>query len=128
MKRWTSTPMDGYILVENQGGKTLGYSPNSGVQLLEVDGYAFKDLNRNGKLDPYEDWRLPVEERLQDLASQMTIEQIAGLMLYSAHQSVTSPKGGNAMFAVRFARTYGGKPFAESGAESLAVGKEFLFV
>lgn len=117
MKHWTSTQKDGYILIENQGGKTLGYSPASGVQILEVDGYAFKDLNRNGKLDPYEDWRLPIEERLQDLASRMSIEQIAGLMLYSAHQSVTVPKGGNAMFAMRFAGTYNGKPFAESGAE-----------
>ncbi len=117
MKHWTSIPMDGYILVDNHGGKTLGYSPTSGVQLLESDGYAFKDLNHNGRLDPYEDWRLPIEERLQDLASQMSIEQIAGLMLYSAHQSVMIPKGSNAMFATRFAGTYGGKPFAESGAD-----------
>jgi len=117
MKRWTETPMDGYIRIDNEGGKTLGYSPDSGIKILEVDGYAFKDLNRNGKLDPYEDWRLPVEERLQDLAGRMSIEQIAGLMLYSGHQSVTIPKGNNAMFAMRFAGTYGGKPFAESGAD-----------
>ena len=28
--------------------------------LLHVDGLTFKDLNKNGALDPYEDWRLPV--------------------------------------------------------------------
>ena len=117
MKRWTETQMPGYVLIHNEGGATLGYSPDSGVKILEVDGFAFKDLNGNGKLDPYEDWRLPVEERLADLASQMTIEQIAGLMLYSAHQSVTLPKGGNSLFASRFAGTYNGKPFAESGAD-----------
>lgn len=26
--------------------------------ILEVDGYKFKDMNKNGQLDPYEDWRL----------------------------------------------------------------------
>ena len=45
-------------------------SANSGVRLLTVDGYAFKDLNRNGRLDPYEDWRLTPEERAVDLAGQ----------------------------------------------------------
>ena len=48
-----------YIIVKNQGGATLGYSKTSGVTLLEVDGFAFKDLNKNGTLDKYEDWRLP---------------------------------------------------------------------
>lgn len=116
MKKWTETKKNGYVLIENKNGATLGYCPDSGVKLLEVDGYAFKDLNRNGKLDPYEDWRKPVEERLRDLAGQMTMEQIAGLMLYSGHQSVTVPKEGD-MFAMRFAGTYGGKSLAESGAE-----------
>ena len=48
---------DGWMKVTNQGGATLGYSPDSGVKLIQVDGLAFKDLNRNGKLDLYEDWR-----------------------------------------------------------------------
>lgn len=26
--------------------------------VIEADGYQFKDLNDNGELDPYEDWRL----------------------------------------------------------------------
>lgn len=115
MKKWHLEEKDGYCLIHNEGGRTLGYSPDSGVAILEVDGYAFKDLDRNGVLDPYEDWRLPVEERVKDLASRMTVEQIAGLMLYSSHQSVQVP--GDDLFARRFAGTYGGKPFAESGAE-----------
>lgn len=48
--------------------------------LLKVGGLSFKDLNRNGALDPYEDWRLPVEKRVSDLLSRMTIEEKAGLM------------------------------------------------
>src|SRR4029079_3483721 len=39
-----------------------------------------KDLNGNGKLDPYEDWRLPVEQRVNDLLSRMTMAEKAGLM------------------------------------------------
>jgi len=100
-----------YKLVKNEGGKTLGYSPNTGVKLLNVDRYAFKDLSKDGKLDIYEDWRLSANERAMDLAGKMSLEQIAGLMLYSRHQSI--PAGGNIFFGPA---TYSGKPFAESGA------------
>ena len=62
-KKWTETPKGNFNLVENKGGQTLGYSPKSGVKILTVDGLAFKDLNKNGKLDSYEDWRKPVAER-----------------------------------------------------------------
>jgi beta-glucosidase len=110
-KKWSETPKGGFNRIENTGGQTLGYSPKSGVKILTVDGLAFKDLNKNGKLDRYEDWRLPVAERAKDLASQMSVEQIAGLMLYSRHQSVPAPAGGY------FGGTYNGKPFPESGAK-----------
>jgi beta-glucosidase len=108
--KYTLEEKEDYTLVLNQGGTTLGFSPASGVTLIENKGYAFKDLNKNGELDDYEDWRLPVEERITDLAGQMSVEQIAGLMLYSAHQAV--PAGGRG----RFGATYNGKAFAESGA------------
>lgn len=80
-----------YILVMNpNNGKSLGYSKNSGVKLIEVvDGqytYAFKDMNRNGKLDKWEDWRLDDTTRAKDLTSQLSISEIAGLMLFSAHE------------------------------------------
>ncbi|MBN1934373.1 MAG: glycoside hydrolase family 3 C-terminal domain-containing protein [Anaerolineae bacterium] len=52
--------------------------------LQEHDGLLFKDLNGNGKLDPYEDWRRPVEERVNDLIAQMTLEEKAGLMVHPA--------------------------------------------
>ena len=67
----------------------MGYSPESGIKILTVNGKKFKDLNKNGKLDKYEDWRLSADERAKDLASQMSVEQIAGLMLYSRHQAIT---------------------------------------
>ncbi len=111
-KKWSETPKGTFNRIENIGGQTLGYSPNSGVKILTVDGLAFKDLNKNGKLDRYEDWRKPVAERAKDLASQMTLDQIAGLMLYSRHQSVPAQAGGY------FGGTYNGKPFPESGAKA----------
>ena len=49
--------------------------------LLQINGLLFKDLNKNGKLDVYEDWRRPIEERVNDLVAQMTIEEKAGLMV-----------------------------------------------
>ncbi|HAF70365.1 TPA: beta-glucosidase [Candidatus Acetothermia bacterium] len=50
--------------------------------ILEVDGLQFKDLNKNGVLDPYEDWRLPVDVRVEDLLSQMTLEEKVGQMFH----------------------------------------------
>jgi len=80
-----------FNLVHQTEGPILGYSKESGVGLLEIDGFIFKDLNRNGRLDKYEDWRLEPKERAKDLARQMSIEQIAGLMLYSSHVKVDDP-------------------------------------
>ncbi|MFN8004390.1 MAG: hypothetical protein U0X75_25640 [Acidobacteriota bacterium] len=51
------------------------------VNVLQVSGLLFKDLNKNGKLDKYEDWRLPLDERVNDLVAQMTVEEKAGLMV-----------------------------------------------
>ncbi|TRX11233.1 glycoside hydrolase family 3 protein [Flavobacterium gawalongense] len=56
---------------------------NQGVQIIKSQGYEFKDLNKNGKLDKYEDWRLPNETRVKDLISQMTLEEKVGFMLIS---------------------------------------------
>lgn len=104
---------DGFIVVKNTQGATLGYSPSSGVKIIIVDGLKFKDLNHNGKLDKYEDWRLSPEERAKDLAKRMSVEQIAGLMLYSAHQAIPAFEGGAFAFG-----TYNGKGFSQSGAET----------
>ena len=77
-----------FILIQQTQGPDLGYNPLSGVSILYQDDYAFKDLNQNGKLDTYEDWRETPSKRAQDLAQQISIEQIAGLMLYSPHMVV----------------------------------------
>ena len=80
---------DGYTLV-HQNGPDLGYSPNSGVSIIIDKDKAFKDLNKNGVVDRYEDWRLSPQERAKDLAGKMQPQEIAGLMLYSNHQAIKS--------------------------------------
>ncbi|MEY2691667.1 MAG: hypothetical protein RIT03_57, partial [Bacteroidota bacterium] len=48
--------------------------------ILIKDGYTFTDFNKNGILDKYEDYRLPLETRVQDLLSQLTDEEKASLL------------------------------------------------
>jgi beta-glucosidase len=48
--------------------------------ILTVDGHTFRDLNKNGKLDVYEDVRAPLNSRVDDLTGQMNLEEKAGLM------------------------------------------------
>ena len=78
---------DGYMVVDNGDGKQLSYWPESGLKLIEQDGYAFKDFEGTGELVPYEDWRLSSEERAADLAQRISLEQIYGLMCFSKHQT-----------------------------------------
>ena len=49
---------------------------------INVDGEAFRDLNRNGSLDPYEDYRVATTDRVEDLLSQMTLEEKVGQMFH----------------------------------------------
>ena len=87
-KKWTQEEMaDGWIKVINDGGETLGYSKSSGLTLIEQDGYAFKDLNRNGELDVYEDWRQEDKVRAEDLASKLSGEEIAPLLTHGGWMS-----------------------------------------
>lgn len=50
---------------------------------LVEDGLTFRDLNKNGRLDVYEDNRRPIEERVEDLLSQMMLEEKAGMMFHT---------------------------------------------
>lgn len=65
------------------------------VKLLTINGQQFKDLNKNGKLDKYEDWRLDSETRAKDLTSQMTVEEKAGAMM---HGTITLDDAGRVDF------------------------------
>ena len=111
-QKWKRIEKDGYVLIDNGDGKTLGLAGGSQVPLLTVDGYAFKDFLRTGELVPYEDWRLSGEERARDLAGRLSVEDIAGLMLYSAHQLIPA----RGPLAAAFGGSYGGKSYEQSGA------------
>lgn len=109
---------DGYLLVCQDSGPDLGYSSDSGVRIIEKDGLAFKVHGGRSDLLPFEDWRLSPEERAADLASRLSLEEIAGLMLYSPQNRLPMIDD-----------TYGGKPFAESGCEAWELSdgqKKFL--
>ena len=50
------------------------------VKTITVDGFTFRDLNKNGKLDVYKDSRQPIDARVENLMSLMTVEEKAGLL------------------------------------------------
>lgn len=80
-----------FTVVTNPGdGPVLSYGADSGIEILseEVDGstLAFKDMNANGTLDTWEDWREDDSVRAAALAEELSVEQIAGLMLFSSHE------------------------------------------
>ncbi|MBN2665415.1 MAG: glycoside hydrolase family 3 protein, partial [Bacteroidales bacterium] len=61
------------------------------VTILVKGGLQFRDLNKNGELDIYEDWRLSDSSRITDLLSQMTLEEKVGLMF---HPNIAVPADG----------------------------------
>jgi beta-glucosidase len=52
--------------------------------IIEKRGLKFKDLNKNGKLDKYEDWSLTPDVRSNDLLSKMSVEEKVGYMLINS--------------------------------------------
>src|SRR5512133_1661948 len=58
-----------------------------GVPIIQRDGLRFKDLNRSGAVDSYEDWRLTPEARARDLVGRMTLEEKAGAMMHGTARS-----------------------------------------
>ncbi len=53
------------------------------VRKTTSDGVAYRDLNGNGRLDPFEDPRLSVEERVADLLPRLSLEEKVGLMFHT---------------------------------------------
>ena len=51
--------------------------------VLEENGYSFRDLNKNGGLDVYEDSRQEIDKRIENLISQMTIEEKAAMLFHT---------------------------------------------
>ena len=69
------------------GGNTLPETRQAilstrSAKMITVDGLQFRDLDGNGQLTPYEDWRLTSTQRTADLMGRMTFEQKAGLLVH----------------------------------------------
>jgi beta-glucosidase len=62
-----------------------------GKPLLQLGQFTYRDLNNNGKLDQYENWRLPVDVRVRDLVKQMTLEEKAGMLLIDTLNAPNAP-------------------------------------
>jgi beta-glucosidase len=64
----------------------------------------YRDLNKNGSMDVYEDSSRPVEERIDDLLKKMTLEEKAGMMFINGVKvnddgSLDDKPGGQGMMA-----------------------------
>ena len=108
------------VLVSCTSGKETKPQPVLGtrsVAIIEKRGLKFKDLNKNRKLDKYEDWRLTPEERSKDLLSKMSVEEKAGFMLINSLN----------MVGTRAAEASGGKlkasDLSEGGGRSQGGGE-----
>jgi beta-glucosidase len=70
--------------------------------ILRLGQFSYRDLNNNGKLDQYENWRLPVDVRVRDLVKQMTLDEKAGMLLID---TLSAPNQGSPLIgatALRF--------------------------
>jgi beta-glucosidase len=80
--------------------------------VLSLDGKQFRDLDGDRSLDIYEDWRKPVNQRVADLVSKMTLAEKAGLMLINTHTPISNPADGRYV----------------NSDDSMIVGKNMRFV
>jgi beta-glucosidase len=76
--------MAALAFTKSHSANTLPPVVNAKSSLVRTQGdAAYRDLNKNGKMDVYEDPKQPIEKRVQDLLKQMTLEEKAGMMFYS---------------------------------------------
>lgn len=66
------------VLFHNENGPTIGVTT---CGIIVKDGLFFKDMDNDGVLSPYEDWRLDNETRAKDMVAHLPLKQQAGLVL-----------------------------------------------
>ena len=96
------------VFVSQTAGPKIGVNRTSGVSVLREGGKCFKDIDKDGKLDDFEDWRLSSEQRAMSLASELTVEQMVGLSLHSTQQQIPYRKN---------KPSYSGLSYAESNVD-----------
>jgi beta-glucosidase len=85
-------------------------------KIIEQKGLRFRDLNGNGVLDPYEDWRRTPADRAKDLVGRMTLEEKAGMMMHGTARSAGS--GGGVGFGTGYDTAATGKLIRDVGVNS----------
>ena len=100
------------VFVAQHDGPVIGYSKSSGSSVVSENGRIFKDVDKDGTLDVFEDWRQSSESRANSLVSILTVEEMIGLTLHSPQQQIPYTKNKPA---------YSGKSYAESGVEPWAL-------
>lgn len=102
---------EGFVSFVQTKGPELGVANDSSIAIIHQKGLAFKDLNGNGVLDTFEDWRNSPEKRAESLVEELSIDMTIGLL--SNGYTVNLP--GKASMSVPDL-LYGGMPYKESGA------------
>ena len=72
-----------FSAIKGKAAKELYAQLGEEAPELTIEGLTFRDLNKNETLDLYEDSRVEIEERVEDLLQQMTMEEKAGTMFVS---------------------------------------------
>lgn len=83
--KWYIKAINGSSTTYSNLGQFSLYLPivekwNDGVDIIN----GCRDMNKNGTIEPYEDWRNPIDVRINDLMSRMTLEEKAYQMFYNA--------------------------------------------
>ena len=71
---------------------------STSAPVLTIAGRKFRDLNRNGRLDPYEDWRLSSLTRARDLVSRMSLEEKGGAAVHGTAPITGGPMASGPMY------------------------------
>ena len=91
---YTTSDMRGeWTCYENEDGPKIGVFDQA--RMIQVDGYAFRDINGDGKLDLFEDWRQSDEDRAAALAEAMEIDEMLPLMFNNGLNSASAPLDDN---------------------------------
>ena len=72
------------LLIQPYDNIRIYWSLGAEPEVLITDDFTYRDLNKNQQLDIYEDVRQPAAMRVEDLLSQMTLEEKAGQMMHPA--------------------------------------------
>ena len=124
--KWTSEQTrDGwYKVTQDDSAPTIGVMDEA--RIIQVDGYAFRDLNGDGKLDFYEDWRQSINDRATNLAAQLTAEQIFPLTFANATTGGTSTATDTSDYSLVEVGSRGGVSRLASSIDSYATDVQWI--